>query len=155
MPIVIAEHALTLERILPVSRSNVWRCWTDPTLLVHWFCPKPWGVSEAVMDLRSGGRFFTHMVGPNGEQVPNDGVYLDVVQDTKLVFTDAFQVGWVPAKPFMVGEITLQDTAEGHTHYTARALHWSAEDKAQHEAMGFHAGWGLATDQLLALAQSL
>jgi uncharacterized protein YndB with AHSA1/START domain len=34
-------------------------------------------------------------------------------------------------------------------------LHWSAEDKAQHEAMGFHAGWGLATDQLLALAQSL
>jgi len=150
-----AAHALTLERTLAVPRAAVWRCWTEPALLVQWFCPKPWGVREAVMELRGGGRFFTHMVGPNGEQVPNEGVFLELVTGHKLVFTDAFQAGWVPAKPFMVGEITLEDTPEGHTHYTARALHWSAQDKAQHEAMGFHAGWGMATDQLLALAQTL
>jgi uncharacterized protein YndB with AHSA1/START domain len=155
MPVTTAEHALTLERTLPVPRAKVWRCWTEPDLLVQWFCPKPWGVSEAVMELRAGGRFFTHMVGPNCEQVPNEGVYLEVVPGTKLVFTDAFQAGWVPAKPFMVGEITLTDTPDGHTHYVARALHWSAEDKAQHETMGFHEGWGAATDQLLALAQTL
>ena len=155
MPVATAEHALTLERTLPVPRAKVWRCWTEPDLLVQWFCPKPWGVSEAVMELRAGGRFFTHMVGPNCEQVPNEGVYLEVVPGTKLVFTDAFQAGWVPAKPFMVGEITLTDTPDGHTHYVARALHWSAEDKAQHETMGFHEGWGAAADQLLALAQTL
>ena len=155
MPVTTAEHTLTLERTLPVPRAKVWRCWTEPDLLVQWFCPKPWGVSEAVMELRAGGRFFTHMVGPNCEQVPNEGVYLEVVPGTKLVFTDAFQAGWVPAKPFMVGEITLTDTPDGHTHYVARALHWSAEDKAQHESMGFHEGWGAAADQLLALAQTL
>ena len=155
MPVTTAEHTLTLERTLPVPRAKVWRCWTEPDLLVQWFCPKPWGVSEAVMELRAGGRFFTHMVGPNCEQVPNEGVYLEVVPGTKLVFTDAFQAGWVPAKPFMVGEITLTDTPDGHTHYVARALHWSAEDKAQHETMGFHEGWGAAADQLLALAQTL
>jgi uncharacterized protein YndB with AHSA1/START domain len=155
MTLATAEHTLTLERTLPVAPAKVWRCWTEPALLVQWFCPKPWGVSEAVMDLRSGGRFFTHMVGPNGEQGPNEGVFLELVPGRKLVFTDAFQAGWVPAKPFMVGEITLADTPEGHTRYTARALHWNAEDKAQHEAMGFHDGWGVATDQLLALAQTL
>ena len=132
MTLATAEHTLTLERTLPVAPAKVWRCWTEPALLVQWFCPKPWGVSEAVMDLRSGGRFFTHMVGPNGEQAPNEGVYLELVPGRKLVFTDAFQAGWVP-----------------------RALHWNAEDKAQHEAMGFHEGWGVATDQLLALAQTL
>lgn len=155
MTIATAEHVLTLERTLPVARPKVWRCWTEPALLVQWFCPKPWGVSEAHMDLRAGGRFSTHMVGPAGEQVPNEGVYLEVVPGRKLVFTDAFQAGWVPAKPFMVGEITLADTPEGHTRYTARALHWSAEDKAQHETMGFYEGWGVAADQLLALAQTL
>lgn len=150
-----AAHSLTLERNLPVPRAAVWRCWTEPALLVQWFCPKPWGVSEAVMELQAGGRFFTHMVGPNGEQVPNEGVFLEVMPGRKLVFTDAFQAGWVPGKPFMVGEITLADTPEGHTHYVARALHRSAEDKAQHEAMGFHEGWGAAADQLVALAQTL
>lgn len=150
-----AAHSLTLERTLAVPRAAVWRCWTEPALLVQWFCPKPWGVSEAVMELQAGGRFFTHMEGPNGEQVPNEGVFLEVVPGRKLVFTDAFQAGWVPGKPFMVGEITLADTPEGHTHYVARALHWSAEDKAQHEAMGFHEGWGAAADQLVALAQTL
>jgi uncharacterized protein YndB with AHSA1/START domain len=33
--------------------------------------------------------------------------------------------------------------------------HWSAEDRARHEEMGFHEGWGMATDQLAALARSL
>lgn len=155
MRIAPPEHTLVLERTLAVPRAKVWRCWTEPALLVQWFCPKPWGVSEAVMELRAGGRFFTHMVGPNCEQVPNEGVYLEVVPGAKLVFTDAFQAGWVPAKPFMVGEITLADTPDGHTHYVARARHWSAEDKAQHEAMGFQEGWGAAADQLLALAQTL
>ena len=37
----------------------------------------------------------------------------------------------------------------------AEVAHWSAEDKAQHEAMGFHQGWGGATDQLAELAAAL
>ena len=60
---------------------------------------------------------------------------------------------FVTAAPIIqAGQAAL---AAGHTRYTARALHWNAEDKGQHEAMGFHDGWGVATDQLLALAQTL
>jgi len=43
----------------------------------------------------------------------------------------------------------------GQTRYTARARPWSAEDCAEHEKMGFHEGWGIATDQLAALAATL
>ncbi|MBV9045994.1 MAG: SRPBCC domain-containing protein, partial [Alphaproteobacteria bacterium] len=43
----------------------------------------------------------------------------------------------------------------GKTRYTARVLHWTAEDKAQHEQMGFHTGWGQCADQLEALAKTL
>jgi uncharacterized protein YndB with AHSA1/START domain len=32
--------------------------------------------------------------------------------------------------------------------------HWSAEDREAHEKMGFHEGWGKATDQLEALART-
>ncbi len=105
--------------------------------------------------MRPGGA--SHMIfrGPEGEEFPNDGVYLEVVPDQRLVFTDAFGQAGVPsAKPFMTGIIALDDEG-GKTRYTAMARHWTAEDKANHEQMGFHEGWGKATDQLEALARTL
>ncbi|WP_448174322.1 SRPBCC domain-containing protein [Rhizobacter fulvus] len=50
--------------------------------------------------------------------------------------------------------MTFEDEA-GQTRYTARARHWTAEDCAAHEKMGFHQGWGIATDQLARLAATL
>lgn len=149
-------HPLVLERILKAPRANVWRCWTEGGLLKQWYCPKPWGVIHAELDVRPGGRNFVIMQGPEGQQMPVSGVYLDVVPGRRLVFTDAFEQAWIPSgKAFMVGDIALDDTLEGHTRYLARALHWSAADRETHEKMGFHEGWGIAADQLEKLAQSL
>ena len=84
------------------------------------------------------------------------GIFLEILPGERLVFTDAFVPGWRPAgAPFMAARITLADAGEGRTAYEARAMHWNAETRAQHEAMGFHAGWGLAADQLEALARGL
>jgi uncharacterized protein YndB with AHSA1/START domain len=148
-------HELTLVRHMDVPRHKVWRCWTEPALITRWFTPPPWKTVAAEMDLRSGGSTNVTMEGPDGQRVENPGVYLDVVPNEKLVFTDAFTSAWVPsAKPFMVGIIELSDE-DGGTRYVARALHWTAEDKETHEKMGFHEGWGVAADQLEALAKTL
>ncbi len=149
-------HTLKLERTIAAPRDKVWRCWTEPDLLKQWYCPRPWRVVEAELDVRAGGRCFVVMQGPEGQRVPLPGVYLDVVPGKGLVFTDAFESAWIPsAKAFMVGELRLADTADGRTHYLAFAHHWSAEDRDAHEKMGFHHGWNAAADQLETLAQSL
>lgn len=151
-----AENQLVLERILDAPRKNLWRCWTEPELLKQWFCPKPWYVSEARLDLRPGGEFFTLMNGPDGEQFGEPGVFLEVVENEKLVFTDAFRPGWRPAgRPFMAAEVLFADAGDGKCRYVARAMHWSAEARKEHESMGFHEGWGKAADQLEALARTL
>jgi uncharacterized protein YndB with AHSA1/START domain len=150
-----SHHELSLTRLIPVPRAKLWRCWTEPALLQQWFCPKPWRVASAELDVRPGGISRITMQGPDGETHPDEGVYLEVVPNERLVFTDAYTAGWRPAaKPFMTGIVTFEDEG-GQTRYTARARHWTAEDRAAHEAMGFHAGWGAATDQLVELAQRL
>jgi uncharacterized protein YndB with AHSA1/START domain len=150
------DTTLVLDRIIRAPRARVWRCWTEPDLLRQWYCPKPWGVSHAELDVRPGGRNFVIMQGPEGQQVPLPGVYLEVVPGRRLVMTDAFERAWVPSgKAFMVADITLEDTPAGDTHCVSRALHWSVADREAHEKMGFHAGWGAAADQLEALARSL
>jgi uncharacterized protein YndB with AHSA1/START domain len=150
-----ASRELSFTRLLDAPRNAIWRCWTDGDILPQWFCPPPWKVSKAVMDVRSGGSSLIVMNGPNGEEMPNPGIYLEVVPNERLVFTDAFTSAWQPSqKAFMVGTVTMADEA-GKTRYTATVRHWSAEDCAAHEKMGFYTGWGIATDQLEALARTL
>lgn len=151
----LAIRELSLTRLMDAPRATLYRCWTEPELMKQWFCPKPWTTPVIEVDVRSGGSNFILMQGPNGEEMPNRGVYLEVVPNEKLVFTDAYTEAWKPsAKPFMTGIITFADEG-GKTRYTAIARHWSDEDKKTHEDMGFHEGWGKATDQLEALARTL
>ena len=123
--------------------------------VVTCFALRPWRTTDCEIDLRPGGRFRTVMAGPNGEQHDNTGCFLAVEHERLLVFTDALGPGYRPVGGgFMTASVTLEPTAEG-TLYTALALHKDGVAKQQHEAMGFHQGWGTALDQLVALVQGL
>ena len=155
MPIPTAAHELVLTRLIKAPRHQLFRCWTEPALITRWFTPPPWTTIAAEIDVRPGGASLITLQGPDGTLMPNAGQYLEVVTDRRLAFTDAFVGDWVPsAKPFFACLLSFDDEA-GQTRYTARAMHWSAEDCAAHEKMGFHQGWGIATDQLAALAATL
>ncbi len=147
---------LVLERIIAAPAETLYRCYTEPELVCQWFCPKPWKVTEAKLDLRPGGASYHRMEGPGGEVNPARGQYLEVVPGRRIVSTDAFIGDWVPSgKPFMTSIITFHDLGDGTTRYRAIARHWNAEDAKMHEEIGFHEGWGKAADQLEELAKTL
>ena len=145
-------HELIITRETHVPREKLFAGWTNAELYPHWFCPKPWYVSDVKLDLRAGGSSAMIFHGPNGEQFPNQGLYLEVVPNEKLVFTDAFTDGWQPNPNFMfVAILTFETLPDGGTRYTARARHWTKEAMEKHAAMGFEAGWNTAFDQLVKL----
>ena len=150
-----AKLELVLTRLIDAPRDKLFRCWTEPELLKQWFAPLPYTVPHAELDVRTGGANFIIMKSPEGEEMPLRGVYLEVVKNERIVFTDAYSKPWEPSdKPFFTGIITFEDEG-GKTRYTARALHWTDEDCEAHEKMGFHEGWGQCADQLAALAAKL
>jgi uncharacterized protein YndB with AHSA1/START domain len=147
-------RALVLSRLINAPPARVFRAWTDPVLLKQWFAPKPWSTPKVEVDLRPGGSSLIVMRGPDGTEFPNRGVYLDVVKDKRLVFTDAFVAAWEPSdKPFMAVILTFEDTG-GRTNYTARVQHWSEADRETHEKMGFHQGWAQCAEQLAAVVEN-
>jgi uncharacterized protein YndB with AHSA1/START domain len=148
---------LVLERRADVAPDAVWRAWTDPDQLVRWFTPAPWSTVSATLDLRPGGVFHTTMRSPEGEEYPNAGCFLEVVEGRRLVFTSALGPDYRPAVvadgdfPFTAVVDILPD-GDG-TLYRATALHPDPATRQQHEEMGFADGWGAAWDQLVALIQ--
>ena len=151
-----SDRELVLTRLIDVPREKLWRCWTEPKLMLQWFTPAPWKTIHAETDVRPGGSSYVVMQGPDGTEMPNRGVYLEVIKNEKLVFTDAYTSAWEPSEnPFFTGILTFEDAGNGQTRYTARALHWTKENREAHEKMGFHEGWGVATDQMTALARTL
>ena len=145
------DRELVITRLIDAPPRKVFRAWTDPTLLKQWFAPLPWTTSVAELDVRPGGANLIVMRDPEGKEFPNRGVYLDVVEDERLVFTDAYTKAWEPSeKPFMTVVLTFEDE-DGKTRYTARVLHWTVADREAHEKMGFHHGWSQCADQLTTL----
>jgi len=150
----ITERELILVRETDVPREKLFAGWTQPDLLVQWFTPKPWTTTACEIDLRVGGTCKTTMRSPEGEEFPNEGIYLEIVPNEKLVFTDGYRAGWEPnPEPFFTAVITFEALPNSGTRYTARVMHWTKEACEKHAVMGFQEGWSKAFDQLVELCQ--
>ena len=149
-PAVGAGRELILTRILPAPRDRVFRAWTRQ--LPQWWGPHGMTMLFCEIDLRPGGVFRLVLQAPNGTEYPSRGVFLEVVENERIVFTDAFDSDWQPnPAAFLTAVISFETVAGGRTRYTARALHWKAEHCAQHQRMGFNQGWGESLDRLMTL----
>ncbi|MCJ7872478.1 SRPBCC family protein [Phaeobacter sp. J2-8] len=146
---------LTFTRTLPVPVALIWECWTTPEHIKHFFVPRPHKVTGCEIDLRVGGRFNTRFE-VEGNEMANTGVFLEIVPERRLVFTDGYSEGWKPAPdPFMTAILDLEASSDGGTIYTATARHRNPEKARVHESMGFYDGWGTVVDQLVTYAQGL
>jgi uncharacterized protein YndB with AHSA1/START domain len=70
---------LSFTRVVDVPRALVWRAWTEPALLMPWFCPLPWKTIDCEINLRPGGIFRTTMQSPECVEFPGTSTYLEVV----------------------------------------------------------------------------
>ena len=80
----------TLVRNFDATPAEIWRAWTDPDEAAMWWHPR--GVTtprdSVVIDARVGGRYaYTMINDANGDEYPTLGVYLEVVENERLVFT--------------------------------------------------------------------
>ena len=117
--------------------------------------PQPWTTPEVALDLRPGGASRFVMRSPEGEDFPNAGVYLEVVPERRLVFTDAYTEALGA-----LGEALLhrrhRPRRRGRRHPLHRdrpPLDRRGPRRARED--GLPRGWGQCADQLEALARTL
>jgi uncharacterized protein YndB with AHSA1/START domain len=150
---------LQLQCEVPISPAQAFAAWTEPDLLMQWFCPRPWKVVDCAIDLRVGGRFSNIMQSPEGVNMPeNMGSFLAIDTDRRLVWTNLMGPDFTPCPVAALGfgfvcELRFDPLPQGGTLYHAVVRHVSEADKRKHAEMGFEAGWRAALTQLLEMVQ--
>ena len=123
-----ADREFVLTSLLDAPRERVYRAWTDPELLKRWFAPPPWTTPVAELDVRPGGYSLIVMRSPDGREFTSRSRYLDVVENERLVFSNApAGAARLSGKPFMTGILTFEDEG-GKTRHTAHVRRWSQAD---------------------------
>lgn len=149
---------LSVTRYVDAPPSTVYRVWTERTS--EWFAPKPYKTRIIAQELKPGGRSAIEMEGPDGTRHPEEGVFLEVVPNERIVSTNLFAAGWKPRTTkvsecdFAMVAITTFEPEGNGTRYTARSRHFDAEAVRQHQEMGFEQGWNMVAAQLAELAEA-
>ena len=81
------ERELVFTRVFDAPRSVVFRAWTDPQQVAQWWGPQGFSVVFLEMDVRPGGAWRKRMRSPAGADYWRRGVYREVVEPERLVFT--------------------------------------------------------------------
>jgi uncharacterized protein YndB with AHSA1/START domain len=156
---VDARLDIVLEREVTATPALLWRILTEPEHIKAWATPRPWMTVECEMDARPGGIFRTLMRSPEGEQSTNLCCVLDVVDQQRIVWTNALLPAFRPAPapgivPFITAEFTLQPHGRG-TRYVAHVMHRDETDRQRHIDIGFHDGWNTVVTQMIAVAERI
>ena len=86
---MIATPSLHISRVIHADPETLFRAWTDPRELMHWWRQEGdgWAFAGAWIDLRVGGRYRVGMIDPKGQSHFAGGVYREVERPVRLVFT--------------------------------------------------------------------
>ncbi len=86
----VKNEELNVTRIIDAPVEAVWKAWTEPEQVMHWWGPKDYTSPSCKIDLRVGGRYIFAMEAPaeQGGQVSyTSGVYQRIVPLQVLEFT--------------------------------------------------------------------
>lgn len=142
---------LILERRFDASAQIVFKAWTDGKQLAEWWGPKDFTSPVCEIDVMPGGEINIDMKGPDGKLYPVSGVFHEIIDAEKLVFTTAAfkdtDGNW---------QLEIMNTVEfadedGNTKLTLHASVLKQNGEVKSSVDGMQKEWNESLDRLAAL----
>lgn len=134
----IETSASSLDRVLMITRdfdaprALVFKAWTDPKHLVRWWGPKDFTLPHYQQDFRVGGAYRLCMRSPEGEDHWVWGVYREIVEPERIVFTWNRDPHPEMPRAESVVSVTLVEHAGGTRLTLHHAIFQSTRDRNEH-----------------------
>jgi uncharacterized protein YndB with AHSA1/START domain len=134
-----------ISRSFDAPRDRVWKAWTDPEQLRHWWGPKGFKVHTCKVELRPGGTFLYGMKAPDGSDTWGRFIYREISAPEKLVFIVSFSdpAGGVTRHPWTENwplHIMSTVTFEAQGNRTKVTVQWTPHEASEAERKAFEEG---------------
>jgi uncharacterized protein YndB with AHSA1/START domain len=140
-----ADRVLVITRIFDARLDLVWKAWADPDQMVRWMGPEGFAGDIVRMDTRAGGSYRFHMRGPSGDDHWAQGVYREIVDHERLVYTWCWaDADGNPTSPETLITVTFAARAGGKTELALRQEGFESVSARD----GHRGGWTSAFDKL-------
>ncbi len=138
---------LRINRLFDAPRDVVFKLWTDPKHLVHWWGPRGFRTLSCQVDPRPGGAWRIHTEAPDGMAFSSYGVFHEISAPERLVFSHSFDFPGRPLGPSTL--VTARFTEEnGKTRLTFhQGIFDTLADRDGHEE-GWQSAFDLIDDYL-------
>ncbi|RUP08180.1 SRPBCC domain-containing protein [Hyphomicrobium sp.] len=135
-----------ISRIFDAPRDLMYKAFTEPEHIKHWWGPKGFKVIGTKMDLRPGGIFHYGLQAPDGSTMWGRFVYREISAPERIVFINSFSdaEGGITRHPMsptwpleMLSVFTLEELDDGRTKMT---VSWTPFNPSDEEADTFDKG---------------
>jgi uncharacterized protein YndB with AHSA1/START domain len=109
-----SHREILLTRVFDAPRALVFKVWTDPKHLAHWWGPNGFSITTYEMDFKPGGGWRFVMHGPDGRDYQNEQIYVEIIEPERLVYRHV-------SDPQFQMTVTSADDG-GKTKLTARVV---------------------------------
>ena len=141
------KRELVITRILDAPREVVFKAWIDPKQMAKWWGPKGFTNPVCDMDVRPGGALRIVMRGPDGVDHPMTGVFCQVAEPERLVFTSVARDK--QGNPLLEALTTATFAQNGgKTKLTVQASAVGLAPVAPQMLGGMEAGWTQSLERL-------
>jgi len=144
----LVEKRVVITRIFDAPRELMFKVWTDPKHMAEWWGPNGFTNPACELDLRIGGAIRIDMKGPDGTVYPMTGVFREIIEPERLVFT-AWCVADEDGK-FCVEILNTIVFAEhnGKTKLTVQAVVVKSTPEGAGALAGMEPGWTQTLERL-------
>jgi uncharacterized protein YndB with AHSA1/START domain len=146
----VADDELLIVRTFNAPASVVFALWSSPEHMRHWMGPQGFNCPVATIDFRVGGAYRAMISSPGHGENWFSGVYREIVQDKRLVFT----FNWENAGPSAGLETLVTITFEERDGKTVQTFH-QAPFRNLERRDSHVGGWSEAFDKEAAYAQKI
>ncbi|MEI8194575.1 MAG: SRPBCC family protein [Phycisphaerae bacterium] len=142
----------TFTRTYDAPRARVFQAWTDPAQLAQWWGPRGFTNPVCHLDVRPGGQIRIDMRAPDGTVFPMAGVFDEVVEPERLVFTCYAHPDAQGVNQLEVRNTVVFTEHEGKTTINVEAVVVKATGDAADAVNGMEAGWMQSLERLAELS---
>lgn len=138
-----SDREIVITRVFNTPRELVFKVWTELEHFARWLGPKDFTTTSCKMDVQIGGTYRACIRSPEGTDHWMQGVYREIVEPERLVFTFAWEDKDGQPKHKTLVTVTFAEQ-DGKTLMTFhQAIFESIESRDSHRS-----GWSECFDRL-------